>query len=173
MTTSKIKIKLGAIEVEYEGSESFLKEELPALLTAVSELYQRSTSSNNSNAESGGSEQEPQYGGSATIAPAGINGKTLQGTTNTISQRLQVKSGPELVLAAAARLTIVENMEVFTRQQLLDEMKGATAYVRSTYLANIGRTLTNMVKDGTLNEAKAGQFALSATRRAELEARLA
>jgi hypothetical protein len=34
--TSKIRIKLGAIEVEYEGSEQFLKEELPQLLTAVS-----------------------------------------------------------------------------------------------------------------------------------------
>lgn len=45
MTTSKIRIKLGAIEVEYEGSESFLKEELLALLSAVSDLYQRSNPS--------------------------------------------------------------------------------------------------------------------------------
>ena len=39
---SKIRIKLGPIEVEYEGSEAFLKEELPQLLTAVSDLYSKS-----------------------------------------------------------------------------------------------------------------------------------
>ena len=36
---SKIKIKLGPIEVEYEGSESFLKQELPALIKTVTELF--------------------------------------------------------------------------------------------------------------------------------------
>lgn len=34
-TASRIRIKMGAIEVEYEGDESFLRDELPALLTAV------------------------------------------------------------------------------------------------------------------------------------------
>ncbi len=38
--TSKIRIKLGPIEVEYEGSESFLKEELPYLLAAVAKSPQ-------------------------------------------------------------------------------------------------------------------------------------
>ncbi|CAN7314170.1 hypothetical protein [Paraburkholderia terricola] len=173
MTTSKIKIKLGAIEVEYEGSESFLKEELPALLTAVSDLYQRSTGGNGTNADVGNDSKGQSTGGPSAALPTQANGKTILGTTNTIAQRLQVKSGPDLLLAAAARLTIVENREVFTRQQLLDEMKTATAYVRSTYLTNLGRTLTNMVKDGTLNEARTGQFALSASRREELETRLA
>ena len=40
--TSKIRIKLGPIEVEYEGTESFLKEELPQLLEAVANLYKQS-----------------------------------------------------------------------------------------------------------------------------------
>ena len=30
---------MGAIEIEFEGSELFLKEELPELLEAVSRLY--------------------------------------------------------------------------------------------------------------------------------------
>ena len=34
-TASKIKIKMGPLEVEFEGSEAFLKAELPDLLAAV------------------------------------------------------------------------------------------------------------------------------------------
>jgi hypothetical protein len=36
---SKIRIKMADIEVEYEGSEAFLKGELPAILDAVSKLH--------------------------------------------------------------------------------------------------------------------------------------
>ena len=41
--TSKIRIKMGFIEVEFEGSEQFLKEELPDLLTGVSQLHSKSS----------------------------------------------------------------------------------------------------------------------------------
>ena len=37
-TASKIKIKMGLLEVEFEGSEAFLKAELPDLLAAVETL---------------------------------------------------------------------------------------------------------------------------------------
>ena len=33
---------MGAVEVDYEGTEEFLKAELPALLAAVSDLYKQS-----------------------------------------------------------------------------------------------------------------------------------
>jgi hypothetical protein len=39
---SRLKIKIGPVEVEYEGEEKFLKEELPALLKAVSNLHKAS-----------------------------------------------------------------------------------------------------------------------------------
>ena len=42
MTTAKMRIKMGPIEIEYEGSEDFLKQELTDLLSAVSKLYQDS-----------------------------------------------------------------------------------------------------------------------------------
>lgn len=40
--TSKIRIKLGPVEVEYEGNEAFLKDELPDLLSAVARLHKES-----------------------------------------------------------------------------------------------------------------------------------
>ncbi len=166
-TTSKIKIKLGAIEVEYEGSETFLKEELPALLSAVSDLYQRS-------------QADGVADGDLTKAaqPNGLNGngnskgEQLQGTLNTIAARLQVKKGPDLVLAAAARLGLVENLSRFSRQQLLDEMKSASQYYRSAHMNNLTRSLHSLVKDGKLNEPAKDNYALTASCKQELEARL-
>lgn len=164
MTTSKIKIKLGAIEVEYEGSESFLKEELPALLAAVSDLYQRSHAS---------LQPVPVSSTPASAASTSLESPRLQATTGSIAARLQVKSGPELIMAAAARLTFSERMNSFSRQRLTDEMKTASAYFKSTYVNNLSKYLHSLVKDGKLNEPSQGNFALTANSLKELEPRIA
>jgi len=167
MTTSKIKIKLGAIEVEYEGSENFLKEELPHLLSAVSDLYAKSHASLASSLDSKAS----------PIIPTGSNeisdGRPkLEATTGSIAAKLDCKSGPELVMAAAARLTLVAQTPTFARQRIIDEMKTAAAYHRATYISNLSAYLNNLVKDGKLNEPSQGTYALTATSLKELEQRL-
>lgn len=166
MTTSKIKIKLGAIEVEYEGSESFLKEELPALLSAVSDLYQRSQST-----------LPPGASSASGAAPASVGENPdrprLQATTGSIAARLQVKSGSELIMAAAARLSFVEGMSSFSRQRITEEMKTATAYFKPGYVNNLSKYLHSLVKDGKLNEPSQGNFALTASSLKELEPRVA
>ncbi|PLZ01956.1 hypothetical protein CY652_13070 [Burkholderia sp. WAC0059] len=168
VTTSKIRIKLGAIEVEYEGSETFLKEELPALLSAVSDLYQRSQADGASDSDLPKATNPSTLNGSE-----GLKHEPLQGTTNTIAARLQVKKGPDLVLAAAARLALVQNLQLFSRQQVLDEMKSATQYFRPAHLNNLTRSLHGLVKDGKLNEPSKDNYALTAACKQELEARLA
>ena len=168
MTNSKIRIKLGAIEVEYEGSESFLKEELPALLTAVSDLYQRSSQN---------PLEQP-----AVIKTEGLsssdNGRSeekalIEMTTGSIAAKLNVKSGPELVLAAAARLCLVEGQAKFPRKQLIEQMRSATAYFKTTYVSNLGSSLKTLLKDGRLNEPSKDTFALTASSEKDLRNRLA
>lgn len=161
MTTSKINIKLGPIEVGYEGSESFLKDELPALLKAVSELYQ---TSKNSLAAEESQEAQPK-----DAAPK--NGK-LQATTGSIAAKLGVKSGPDLILAAAARLTLVQGNETFSRQRLIEEMKTASAYHKASYVKNLSAYLNVLVKDGKLNEPTQGNYALTASTLKDLEPRI-
>ena len=169
MTTSKIKIKLGAIEIEYEGSETFLKEELPALLSAVADLYQHSHSTvGPTTIEESAS--PPQNG---ALNGAASSGNPMLGTTNSLAARLQVKSGPELILAGAARLTLVENLASFPRQRLIDEIKSAAQYFKANHLSNLTKNLHSLVKDGKLNEPSKGHFALTASCKADLEARLA
>jgi hypothetical protein len=160
MSTSKIKIKLGPIEVEYEGSETFLKEELPQLLTAVSDLYAKSHSSFSANTSSVSQENK-----------TGTKNK-FQATTGSIAAKLGVKSGPELVMAAAARITLVEEESIFPRQKIIDEMKTASAYFRSTYVGNLTATINGLVKDGKLNEPSQGKYALTASSLKDMEQRL-
>ncbi|EGQ8107541.1 hypothetical protein CGH72_23070 [Vibrio parahaemolyticus] len=163
---SKIKIKMGPIEIEYEGSEAFLKEELPALLSAVSDLYK----------ESGVTEAVVNAEPDPAVSVASTTEKTtgsLQATTGTIAARLGVKSGPELALAAAARLTLSLGIESFSRAQLLEEMKSASAYFKQTYNKNLSGTLTRLLKDGKLFETAKNTYSLSASQRSSMEARLA
>lgn len=159
MTTSKIRIKLGEIEVEYEGSEAFLKEELPQLLAAVSDLHAKAGSTIDNSAKS-------NFHGSDKGT------KKIEATTASVAAKLQVKSGPELIMAAMARLTFALGQEVCSRQKITDEMKTAASYYRKTYLNNLSKYLDVLVKDNKLNEPTSGHYALTASARQALEGRL-
>lgn len=170
MTTSKIKIKLGAIEIEYEGSETFLKEELPQLLTAVSDLYAKSQGAFDALVPEANPASFQESGGNSIQGSA--SRKKIEATTGSIAAKLSVKTGPELAMAAAARLTLVLNTPTFARQKLLEEMKTASAYYKATYLNNLTGTLHRLVSDGKLNEPSQGNFALTASSLKDLEQRI-
>ncbi|GAA3915666.1 hypothetical protein [Litoribacillus peritrichatus] len=164
---SKIKIKMGPIEIEYEGSEGFLKEELPALLSAVSDLYR----------ESGVVENQPIQEQTASTGvveskPEG-NGATFQGTTGSLAATLGVKSGTDLIMAAAGRLTLSLGQGTFTRSQIITEMKSATAYHKKTYVNNLTKYLNQLVKDQKLMETAKDTYALSASAKSNMESRIA
>ena len=161
--TSKIKIKMGPIEIEYEGSEEFLKEELPALLEAVSDLYNKSAPQIAAQENTVSSPLE------AATSPTGA----VQGTTSTLAAKLGGSSGPDLAMTAAARLTFVLSRETFSRKELLDEMKTATAYYKPTYSGNFSATLTRLVKENKLMESAKNTYSLGADSRAALGAQLA
>jgi len=160
MTTSKIRIKMGPIEVEYEGSENFLKEELSEILASVSKLYRESSDTT-----------AAQNTGSNAASADGETGRVV-GTTATIAARLKVKSAPELLMAAAAHLSLVVGKSEFTRQELLEQMKGATGYFKESHTRNLTQSISSQVRAGSLLEPSTGKFALSAKKRAELETNL-
>ena len=97
----------------------------------------------------------------------------FQGSINTIAARLNVSSGPALVLAAVAHSAFVQKKELATRREITDEMKNATAYYRPSYQSNLSSYLSGLVKDGTLNEIRKGEYALSAGARTKLSETLA
>lgn len=154
--TSKIKIKMGEIEIEYEGSEDFLKEELPELLSAVSDLYKKSAPSPNGDNDSG-------FAGSTDI----------QGTTANIAAKLGGSTGPDLAMASAVRLTLVLGKEKFQRKELLEEMQTATAYYKTSYSSNLTTTLNKLVKNDKLMEPAKDTYSLSASSRNNIGSQLA
>ena len=145
----KIRIRIGDVEIDYEGAEEFLKQKLPTLLRSVMDFHK---------ASGGG------RGGGAGVPPL---------TTGTIAARLKAKSGPALLLAAAAHLTLVAKKQTFSRQELLTEMKKATSYYRKSYSNNLSKYLSSAVTDGVLQETATNAYALSADTRSKLETQLA
>ncbi|WP_440068573.1 hypothetical protein [Tenacibaculum discolor] len=163
---SRIKIKMGAIEVECEGSESFLKDELPELIKSVSEMY------NNSN-HSLSADESVEMSSIDVSSQNQLNGTLNIGTTGSVAAKLSVKSGSELLIAAAARLTFGLAKSTFTRKEVLTEMKSATSYYKTSYGANLTKYLSSAVKDGKFLETSKGVYAIQATVSTSLKSRLA
>lgn len=161
ITTSKIRIKIGRVEVEYEGAHSYLADGLPSLLDDVLELSKRIPEEN----ESIGSSNHEKTARNANVPAVG--------TVSSIAAKLQSKSGPDLVIAAAAKLTFVDGNESFTRQSLLDAMKSASAYYKGSYRGNLSTALNGLQKEGRLTEVATNQFAVTAGEREKLQMQLA
>jgi hypothetical protein len=155
--SSRIRIKMGQIELEYEGSEDFLKQELPDLLRAVSELY-RTHPSIQTTSPPPTTSQSPEL---ASLS------------TSSISSRLAVNTGPKLIIAAAAKLTLVDKKETFERDELITEMRLAKAYFKANYVNNLTGYLNTLIRDNQINQLGEDSFTLSAPKRETLEKELA
>ena len=158
--TVKLRFKTGSLEVEYEGSESFLQTRLFELLQSVSELHEADSTS------------ESLPPSTDIVAPSGTAAK-INLSTNSIAAKLGCSSGPELATAAFAYLTFVKQKETFERKEILGAMKGAEKFYRMSYGSNLTNTLEVFVKDGSLLEQSAGVYSLSEPLRRALESKLA
>jgi hypothetical protein len=158
---SKIRVRNGAFEVEFEGSEDFIKNNLQDFIECL-----------------------PMPKGvvvTPTATVAGIqgtaNGAAYEGdqttTTSTIAQKLGGGSGPELALAAVARLVVVLAQPSAARDEILNEMKNATTFYKSSYSGNLSKILGRLVKNGDVNDIGGNRYNLSQTKRASVVAALA
>ena len=154
---------MGSIEVDYEGSEDFLREELPDLLAAVSELYQAKERIGRNESSTSDSEEEQDGAGPDEVSR----------TTRTIAAKLGVSSGPELILAAAARRSFVLGKHSSTRRDLLEEMQTASTYYRVNYRKNMTQNIQALIKADKLVETAKETYSLSATTSEELKIKLA
>jgi len=161
--TSKLRIRIGEVEIDYEGTEEFLKQELPQLLKTAMELHNAAGS-----ALGGDSDGKRKAG-----AGAGGSKNVASLTTGSIAAKIGAKSGSDLLLAAAGHLVLVKKIEPFSRAELLSEMKGATAYYKKNYSTNLSSYLKTALKDGPLSETAKNSFTLTAAARKDLEKRLA
>src|SRR5690242_6321287 len=107
-TSSSVRMKLGPVEFECMASEEFLKVELPVLIGGMAKLYKEHFA-----------DAKPHNNAAETVSAASSNGTGtgVELTTTSIAAKLKVKTGPDLVLAAALRLTRM-GKATFTRAEL-------------------------------------------------------
>lgn len=160
---SKLRVKIGAAEVEYEGSNIFLRDEVMRRIDSILDMVRQRSDLQNMPRQIDGS---PQRLDSKAENPLGLS-------TSTIAGLLGAKSAGDLVIAAAAKVMIVDGKATTTRAELLTEMKTAVAYYKSTMSNNLTETLKKLIRDDRLRSGTPGTYSLSSTERASLEHKLA
>lgn len=158
--TMKLKIRAGNVEVEYEGPEAFVNKKLPKLISDIAKIEVTDIIPSDESDEKGDKKDK--------------NGSKVKftGTTNTVASKLVCKSGPDLIVAAATRLTLVLGKNSFQRQELLKEMKVASSYYKKSYEKNLTQNLKPLLKSNKLNEIAKDTYSLSAETKTDLKKRL-
>ncbi|MBI1218484.1 MAG: hypothetical protein GC186_08035 [Rhodobacteraceae bacterium] len=163
---AKIKLKVGSIELEYEGDPAFLKEGLESLLVTMTDLAKIAPSEEPAMEQ----EQEATVPREKTVKPP--NGHQL--STSTLAAHLGAKTCPELVVCALANLELIQGKSGAVRKEISDQMKSATAYYKSSMQGgNLTTALSNLTKAKRINDIGSGRFSLNATERTSLEAKIA
>lgn len=161
---TKIRCKIGEMEVEYEGKESFLKDDLSHLLDTMSGFFKAHLNATKSTSSSifEKRDEDPQAGQSQ-----------FDLSVNSIAARLDVKTGPDLAMAACGYLTLVKGKERCSRAEVLATMKEASSYYKTSMGSNLSAHLGRLVKINRLNETASDTYALTANERTTIENSLA
>ncbi len=157
----QFKISVGHVALEYEGDESFFSKDVAAFVGSFLEKV-----------------------GNVVVTPLPVQGPTGESaasqrkshgqkhSTNTVAKLLDVKTGPELILAAVAKKILVDGEETVSRQTISSEMRGATSYYKKTYTSNLSAYLDTLTKADSLRLISEGVYGLPAKMRASLEPKL-
>lgn len=152
---TKLVLKCGDIEIDYEGPEEFLKEELPKFIQVIASL--RGVKIPASSLQGGG---------------AAVNA-TPQGelSVSTAAQKLGVANGPDLIIAAALSM-VSAGASTFTKKQLREAIRDAKSYYKSSYSNNFDNYMNRLVKNGRLNHTSGDNYALPAGELSSLTVKL-
>jgi hypothetical protein len=156
---AKIKIKVGEVEIDYEGDAEFLKDGLLAVCRELSKLNEQIPASH-----------IPKPHKAREVHGGGSVGKH---STVTIATLLGANTGPELVTVAATYLHFTEGKPEFTRAQILDAMKTATGYWQENYSNNLSTALKGLTKSDKLRVVRDDTYSLPAKESKRLETELA
>lgn len=163
---SKLKIKMGHIEFEYEGDAQFDAEAIKDLFSHLESLVGVTPAAA---FDSTSSQASIAHG----VADGGAAEGPLNFSPNTIAAKLGASTGPELLLAAAAYLQFVNGLESFKRQELHDAMKAAKSYYKANMGGNLSKMIATLVAAGRINELSNSEFSLSAPEQNTIKGRLA
>lgn len=164
MEGAKIRVKVGSMEIEYEGDPAFLNGGIETLLVTMGDLAAR----------------VPEDIAPAVPATVAVKaGSALSAndgpnfSTNTIAAHIDAKTGPELVICAMGQLELVQGKSSSSRTEILAEMKSATTYFKETMRGNLSGSLNTLTKSKRINQISKDTYSLSASERKQVEAKVA
>lgn len=158
---AKIRIKIGAMEVEYEGDPAFLQDGLESLLAKMADI------STNMPSEPDALPRE----GNGVVSSSPKNGYDF--STSTIAAHLEAKSATELAVCAIAKLQLVDKKESIKRAELLDEMKLAKAYFDKNMTSNLSQSLNTLITKKRIKHGASDTYSLSASELKSIEGKIA
>lgn len=161
----KIKIKIGTIEIEYEGNENYLKKDLPDLLDKIITL--KNSIPNEIETQIPEQENNPILDVEKTN-----DNSSIQMSTNSIAAKLSAKTGTDVTIAAIAHLVFVQGKDTFHRKEILTEMKKASNYYKSSHGKNLSVSLKTLTSSHKIIERKKDTYALSASVKKSLNSTL-
>ncbi len=147
MGEAKIELKLKGVEVFYQGPSEYLGTSLKTLCEDLLALDAPELNSADAG-KSEANESEPN------------EPKNVKLSTTDIAVELGSKTGPELVMAAAAHLRFSKDKDEFSRSELLTEMKSAKSFFKTTYRNNLSKSLDGLVKSKRLSNPGTDKYAL-------------
>ena len=169
---AKIKLKVGSMELEYEGDPSFLTGGIEALLVTMGGLVGK-VPDYPSPAPDPAAQEPPSNGKGNGGGARAACGAAFTYSTNTIAAHLDAKTGPELVICALAQLELVQGKSSSTRTEILAEMKSATTYYNKNMSSNMTKILAGLTSGKRINQIGKDTYALSASERKQVEAKVA
>jgi hypothetical protein len=163
---TKLKIKMGQIEFEYEGDAAYDNEAVKDLFSHIESLAGAAPPCT---FDALPPLNDPENGDGGADVPAGIANLSVQ----TVAARLGGKSARDVALAAAAHLQVCQGRKSFTRKELLTDMQQAHGYYNQAMSGNLSTTLKRLVAGKLLMTMTGDQMSLSANELERLKAKIA
>lgn len=141
---ARIRIRIGSLELEYEGPKDFLPKTMSQALAEFRQVAQDPAMKLDQDEED---RKPPPGGGGAS-------------STSAIARKLGCGSGRDLLKAACVKLQVVDSKGECQRKDILAEMRTAKTYYKKSYQNNLSSYLERMVKDGELNEVGTDSYCM-------------
>jgi hypothetical protein len=139
-----MRVKMGDVEIDYEGSDEFLKKDLLNLLKDMSQLRQPQT---------GQDGQPPSQKQHVT------HGAKQDISTGYIAQKISAKTGTDLALAACYKMHLT-GKDTFSTSEIISGMREAKSFFNKNYPSNLPKYLKTLTKS-QLNDCGNNKYSLS------------
>lgn len=167
---TKFRVKLGSAEIEFEGDAQVLKDQIMPTVGKMLEMVQDRVDLRQPITVPAIAPPVDSQKPAALQIPSSL---ATSLSTNTIATILNASTGPDLAIAASARLNLIDGRDAITRAEILREMQSATSFYKQTMSKNLSQSLKSLAKEDRLRMVAADTYALSSKERHTLEQKLA